>query len=231
MLGNPCKGIARNREEGCERFFSKSELNAIAEALSEYPPEAYAVQKRVGQTAADCVRLIMLTGCRPNEAMQATWAEFKTPGFWIKPSAHTKQRRIHRLPLSPPAIELIDRLRRDRTSTEFVFPGRIPSQPIGTLLHVWNFVRERAALAPDERGRAARVYDLRHSFASLGVTEKMSLSLIGRLLGHTQSRTTQRYAHVADDPLKEAAHKIGNAIAGTDRGGDNVVNIRGGGAS
>jgi integrase len=230
VLGNPCKGIARNREEGRERFFNKSELERIAEALSEYPPEAYASQKKPGKAAADCVRLIMLTGCRPNEAMQAEWPEFdKKAGFWIKPSHHTKQQKIHRLPLSPPAIQLIDRLRKDRSSIKWVFPGRESGQPVQTLLHVWNFVRERAQLEPDEKGRPARVYDLRHSFASLGVTERMSLPLIGRLLGHTQARTTQRYAHIADDPLKEAADKIGNAIAGAGKGGE-VVPIRGGAA-
>jgi integrase len=229
VLGNPCKGIARNREEGRERFFSKAELERIAEALSEYPPEAYASQKKPGKAAADCIRLIMFTGCRPNEAMQAEWPEFdKVPGFWIKPSAHTKQKKIHRLPLSPPAIQLIDRLRRDRTSTKFVFPGKVPGEPVRTLLHVWNFVRERAQLEPDEKGRPARVYDLRHTFASLGVTERMGLPLIGRLLGHTQSRTTQRYAHIADDPLKEAADRIGNAIAGTDKPAAEIVKIHGG---
>src|SRR5262249_28359972 len=52
--------------------------------------------------------------------------------------------------------------------------------------------------------------------------------LLLELLGHTQARTTQRYAHVADDPLKEAADRIGNAIAGTGKGGADVVKILGG---
>jgi integrase len=226
VLGNPCKGIRRNREESCERFFSKTELDRIADALSEYPPDAYAKQKATGRAAADCVRLIMLTGCRPNEAMQAQWPEFDQAGFWIKPSAHTKQRREHRLPLSPPAIELVERLRRRRDKKmAFVFPGNLPGEPISTLLHVWNFVRARAQLAPDHKGRPARVYDLRHSFASLGVTQKLGLPLIGKLLGHTQSRTTQRYAHAHDDALQEAADRIGNAIAGTEQA-DNVRKIR-----
>ena len=112
--GNPCKGIERNHEEGRERFFSQPELVAITDALAKYPG-----------VAADCVRLIMLTGCRPAEAMTAEWEEFdKEPGYWIKPSAHTKQRKVHRLPLSPPAIELIDRLRKKRKGT-WVFPGDI----------------------------------------------------------------------------------------------------------
>ena len=103
-LGNPCKGIERNHEEGRERFFSQKELAAISDALAEYQG-----------VAADCVRLIMLTGCRPSEAMQATWAEFDNePGYWIKPSAHVKQRKTHKLPLSPAAIELVERLRKKR---------------------------------------------------------------------------------------------------------------------
>jgi site-specific recombinase XerD len=60
----------------------------------------------------------------------------------------------------------------------------------------------------------ARIYDLRHSFASVGAGGGLSLQVIGRLLGHTQTRTTQRYAHLADDPLKDAVAKITATIAG-----------------
>ena len=64
-LGNPCKGIERNHEEAKERFFSQSELTAISDALAKYDG-----------VGADCVRLIMLTGARPAEAMKAQWEEF-----------------------------------------------------------------------------------------------------------------------------------------------------------
>jgi len=48
----------------------------------------------------------MLTGCRPGEAMAAAWEQFDAePGFWIKPSAQTKQRKIHKAPLGPAALE------------------------------------------------------------------------------------------------------------------------------
>jgi integrase len=211
--GNPCKGIERNREEPRERYFSKSELERIADALASYPG-----------VAADCVRLIMLTGCRPGEAMRATWEEFdKEPGSWIKPSAHTKQRKVHKLPLAPPALQLIDRLREKRTG-KVVFPGDIESQPLQTLFHVWSHVRKQAQLDKDEKGNEARIYDLRHTFASVAVGGGLNLPIIGKLLGHTQSRTTQRYAHIADDPLREAANKVGAAIAG---GGANAVPLVG----
>jgi integrase len=248
--GNPCKGVERNPEEGRERFFSSAEIAAVSDALQAY-----------GETpASNCLRLIMLTGCRPGEAMRATWAEFAETGFWDKPSAHTKQRKRHRVPLSPAAKELIERIKskRDR-GVEFVFPGSILGQP---LLHVrtcWENVIDMATMAlwrqssdpkvaaivsdlgenaTVETCRAqavrrnvampiglmdARAYDLRHTFASIGAGGGLSLQIIGRLLGHTQSRTTQRYAHLADDPLREAATKIGDVIAGAEKSGANVV--------
>lgn len=208
--GNPCKGIERNHEEGRERFFSQAELAAISDALNKYPG-----------VAADCVRLIMLTGCRPAEAMNAQWSEFdKEPGYWVKPSAHTKQRKVHRLPLSPPAIELVKRLRTKRES-EWLFPGDIAGEPLKALWHVWHFVRKETGLGQD-----ARVYDLRHTFASVGAGGGLGLPIIGKLLGHTQARTTQRYAHLADDPVREAAEKITAVIAGAGKPGADVVNLK-----
>ena len=126
---------AQSRGGAASGFSAKPELAAITDALAEYPG-----------VAADCVRLIMLTGCRPAEAMTAEWEEFdKEPGYWIKPSAHTKQRKVHRLPLSPPAIELIDRLRKKRKGT-WVFPGDIAGEPLKALWHVWHFVRKETGL-------------------------------------------------------------------------------------
>jgi integrase len=209
--GNPCKGIGHNHEEARERFFSSVELVAISDALAKY-----------NGPAADCVRLIMLTGCRPSEAATAQWEEFdREPGFWIKPSAHVKQRKVHKLPISPAAIELIERRRKTRKG-KWVFPGDKPGAPLRVLWHVWDFVRKEAGL-----DKAARLYDLRHTFASVGAGGGLSLPIIGRLLGHTQPRTTQRYAHLADDPLREAAEKITTVITGAGKPGAKVVPIKG----
>ena len=207
----PARASSATTRKAASGFSVKPELAAITDALAEYPG-----------VAADCVRLIMLTGCRPAEAMEAEWAEFdKEPGYWVKPSAHTKQRKVHRLPLSPPAIELLDRLRKKRKG-KWVFPGDIAGEPLKALWHVWHFVRRKTGLGQD-----ARVYDLRHTFASVGAGGGLGLPIIGKLLGHTQSRTTQRYAHLADDPLREAAEKITTVITGAGKPGAAVVNIKG----
>jgi integrase len=209
---NPCKGVKRNHEEGRERFFGEAELAAISDALNDYQGRA-----------ADCVRLVMLSGCRPSEARQAQWLEFDTePGFWVKPSAHTKQRKVHRLPLSPAAVELVERLRERRTDSALMFPGDRLAEPLATLTHVWNHVRQRAGLTKSDR-----LYDLRHTFASIGAGGGLSLPIIGRLLGHTVPRTTQRYAHLADDPLREAAERITSVIVGAGKLGAKVVPIKG----
>jgi integrase len=261
MQGNPCKGVTRNHEEGHERFFSPAELAALGDALADHQTPA-----------GDCLRFIMLTGCRPGEAIQATWDQFEAePGFWVKPSAHTKQRKVHRVPLAAAAAELIERIKAQREATprraqsNFVFPGQSHGEPLKQLRSTWEAVSETAsvalwrdgknpkvaALVADiERsiGRAptvsevvalarkanvkmpaaphdARIYDLRHTFASVGAGGGVSLQIIGRLLGHTQMRTTQRYAHLADDPLREAAAKITATIAGAGKDGARVVAI------
>ncbi len=207
-MGNPCRGVERNREEGRERFFSTAELARLSDALAAQPPSP----------AVNCLKLIMLTGCRPGEAMRATWAEFAEAGYWDKPSAHVKQRKRHRVPLSPAAIELISRLRNDRAGDSgFVFPSNRGGGPIRELWRVWKPVAAEAGI-PD-----GLVYTLRHSFASIGAGGGLSLQIIGRLLGHTLARTTERYAHLGDDPLREAAAKIGAAIAGGGKGDANVV--------
>lgn len=251
--GNPFRGVERNPEEGKERFFSSQELAAITDALDAYGTTS----------AANCLRLMMLTGCRPGEAMRATWEEFAETGIWDKPSAHTKQRKRHRVPLSPPATELIERLRKGKPEgARFVFPGQKPDSPLRQIRTAWEAVVDRASVAlwaqskdvkvaklvaelgelasvplcqAEAQRRSvvlpvaltdARAYDLRHTFASVGAGGGLSLQIIGKLLGHTQARTTQRYAHLADDPLREAASKIGGAIAGAGKTAANVEHLR-----
>jgi integrase len=139
--------------------------------------------------------------------MKAQWTEFDAqPGYWIKPASNTRQRREHRLPLNVQAVELIDQLRKTRKSKN-VF-GR-PGKPLAALHHVWSFVRRHTSIGN------ARLYDLRHSFASAGAAEKLTLPVIGKLLGHSSPKTTQRYVHLFDDLLRDATTKIGERIAGT----------------
>jgi integrase len=127
-------------------------------------------------------------------------------GIWVKPSAHTKQRREHRVPISAAAIDLLSRLKSTATGA-FVFPGR-NGGPLTDVKRTWQAVRGEAGL-PD-----VRLHDLRHTYASLLASAGQSLPIIGALLGHTQAQTTARYAHLLDDPLRAATEHVGSLLIG-----------------
>ena len=245
--GNPCQHVERNPETGRERFFSPVELVAIGDALAlSDSPEA------------DCLRLLMLTGARPGEAMGATWADFAEPGIWDKPGATTKQRKRHRVPLGAAAVELVERLRAARKPGGLYVFARSRSRPIADLRATWRRATDAATLAlwanaadsavvglvadlgagatvatikaeATRRGltlpaapAGTRPYDLRHSFASAGAAGGISLQIIGALLGHSSTKTTTRYAHLADDPLRAATARIGASITGASPPADNI---------
>jgi integrase len=197
---NPCKGIARYAEQPRERHLSPDELSRLADALAAYP----------SQSTADAVRLLLLTGCRRGEALAMTWTQVdREPGAWWKPAANTKSNREHRVPLSPGALAVIESLRRRRKSdSPFVFPGRSRTErPAADLKKCWQTVSAAAEIAD------CRMHDLRHSFASLLVNGGYSLPLIGALLGHTQTKTTARYSHLADKALREATERVDAQLA------------------
>jgi len=107
--------------------------------------------------------------------------------------------------LSKAAAELIATLPRE-AEAEYVFPGDRPGKPIVSLRKSWERVCKVAKID------ALRLHDLRHSYASIGAADGLSLPVIGALLGHSQPATTARYAHLAASPLHDAADAIGARI-------------------
>ena len=191
---NPAAGFIRNPENPRERFLDITEIARLSEVLNEHK----------NQRMADVIRLLMLTGARRGEVLNATWDQFDLDrAVWTKPAHMTKQRRLHRTPISGTAVQLLRTIRAGLTEDcPWVFPGYAKGKPIHEIKRFWDDVRERAELD------GVRVHDLRHTFASLLVSGGMSLPMIGRLLGHTQVQTTQRYAHLFDDPLRAGLDQI-----------------------
>ncbi len=150
----------------------------------------------------------MLTGARLGEVRTATFDQFNLElAIWTKQAAYTKQRRIHRIPISTEAVALV-RLRREAAPAgcPFLFPGDLEGQPVIELKHFWARMREVAHI-PD-----VRIHYLRHTFASLLVSGGASLEMIGKLLGHTQIGTTQRYAHLIESPLRAGVNAVGELL-------------------
>lgn len=195
-VDNPASGVRSNPEHKRTRYLSQQELARLSSALAEHAEEV----------SANAIRFLMLTGARRGEVLNARWDHFNLEaGVWVKPSAHTKQRREHRVPLSAPALVLLSDLKQ-KAEGPFVFPGKAPDQPLTDVKRTWVAVCRKANV------KDARLHDLRHSFASILVSRGASLPLIGALLGHTQVTTTARYAHLYDEPLREAVDQVGFAI-------------------
>jgi integrase len=189
---NPCKGIERYQEVKRQRYLTPAELQRLAAAL----------QRRKGDPAASAIAFLLLTGCRRGEALSARWADIDMErGTWVKPGATTKRRTEHRVPLSPAALQLLVEL---PGTGEFVFPGHKPNSALVEVKACWRSVCEAAEI------EGCRIHDLRHTHASILASSGLSLPIIGALLGHTQASTTHRYSHLFDDPLREAAGRVGD---------------------
>lgn len=208
---NPASGIKRNPSIRRDRYLSPLEISRVMEALSGHPD----------RTSADAITMLLLTGSRKGEVLGADWSQFDLEsGTWTKPPSSTKQRKLHRLPLSGPAIELLKRVKATQESdlqkdkavgvirkpVSQPFPPRRGILAVNSLRKTWQDVCREADIA------GCRIHDLRHTHASILVSAGLSLPIIGGLLGHSNPSTTARYAHLADDPLRVAAELAGAAI-------------------
>lgn len=196
---NPCRHIDKYKERKRERFLSEEELARLGEALTAAEetgtPSPYVIA---------AIRLLVLTGARLNEILTLKWAYFNVERQQLRlPDSKTGQKSIY---LNPPALEVLTSIPRIK-GNPYVICGHKEGAHLVNLQKPWRQLRKVADL--DD----IRIHDLRHSFASVAAGGGMSLPVIGALLGHSQSQTTQRYAHLSSDPLKEASEAVGKRIS------------------
>lgn len=196
MTTNPVAGVSKYTEQKRNRWLNDEEVQRLFAVLETYH----------NQNVANIVRLLILTGARYTEVVSATWDQFDLEkGTWTKPDLSTKQRKMHHIPISLQVIEILKAM-KVKAESHFLFPGKVPGQPIKEIKKAWHTIRKAAGF-PE-----VRIHDLRHTHASHLVSSGLSLSIVGKLLGHTQASTTQRYAHLADAPLRQAAEFFGNKV-------------------
>ena len=191
---NPATGFKKRVETARERFLSQDEIGRLAEALDAAED----------QRAAGIIRLCMLTGSRVGEVRQARFEQFNLElGIWSKPAATTKQRKIHRIPISAEVAAIVrQRQLLVPKGNPWLFPGDTAGQPVKEVRRFWIQIQKQVKLP------GVRIHDLRHTFASLLVSGGASLEMIGKLLGHSQMQTTQRYAHLMDSPLRAGVDAV-----------------------
>ncbi len=195
---NPVIGIQKYQEEKRDRWLDEGELQRLWTVLDKYPQHL----------TAYIFKFLLLTGARKGEAMQATWDQFNLEkGIWTKPSHLTKQKKTEHLPLSEQTLGILQEIKKLGGGSIYLFPGRVTGQPIKEIKTFWRTVIKAAKL------ENLRIHDLRHTHASYLVSSGLSLSIVGKLLGHTQASTTQRYAHLADAPLRQAAELFSSKVS------------------
>lgn len=198
---NPVHGVPKFKGKKHERFLTLSEIRTIGGILTSMEGEG------VNPKALSIIRLLALTGARRGEIVNLKRSEVDLDSRTLRlADSKTGQKNI---PLNRAAIEILSRIiAADQPKrSAFLFPAETGDGPYNGVPKVWRVVRDRIG------DPTLRLHDLRHSFASLAVSQGASLPMIGALLGHANSATTQRYAHLSDDPVRGATEMVGNAIS------------------
>ena len=192
---NPCWKVKRYKEEKRERYLTAEELARLGRVLRESDAEREAV---------NCIQLLLLTGCRLSEIQKLKWAYVDLDAGVLRlPDSKSGAKLVSIGQAAADVFKAIPRIERN----PYVITGQVKGQHLTDMQRPWRRLRKRAGL-PD-----VRIHDLRHSFASDALQLGEDLTMIGRLLGHTQVQTTARYAHLKTGPVRAAADKVANAIA------------------
>ena len=195
---NPVVGVKRFADKKGNRYLSQQELMALGEALRN------AESENENPSALAILKLLVFTGARKGEIETLKWSEVDFASGYLKlADSKTGQKAI---PLNAGALQVLGGQER-LFGSEHVFPAYRGGRYYQGTPKVWSRIRSSAKL--DD----VRLHDLRHSFASIAVSGGASLPIIGSLLGHAHSATTQRYAHLSDDPLRAVSDAVGNKIA------------------
>jgi integrase len=197
-IRNPTTGLKTAPDRRCQRFLTSEEAKSLRSALDHDQ----------NRTAAEAIRLLLLTGGRRNEILAARWenVDWENATLLVPRSKSGQARYII---LSRAAVNLL-KDRKKETPSEYIFASDATGRPSTSLHFPWTRIRKRAGLMD------LRLHDLRHSFASFLVNGGVSLYVVQKLLGHAHVGTTQRYAHLSDETLLQAvnvaAKGIGEAI-------------------
>lgn len=194
---NVALGVKLQPDGQSERYLTLEEASAIGNRIDAWEQAG----RRL--TGLRIVKLLILTGARTAEIEELKWSEIDFDRSFFR-FDETKSGRSNR-PISPEALRILRGL--PKRHPELVFPNKFGTGPYSGTQGVWRDLRNEAGLGD------VRKHDLRHSFASFGLSSGLSLPIIGALLGHLRPETTQRYAHLSDARALEAAKSVADLLA------------------
>ena len=191
---NLCTKTKRYRVQAKERFLTAEEmarLNALLTRDEFWCPHIVAI-----------VRLLMLTGCHFVEIVSLEWDWIKGKRILL-PDRKSGPRTVW---LSSAARAVIDVIPRYSDDCPFLFPTRPPVRYIDNIEFHWHRIRNEAGLP------RLRIHDLRHSWASTAAMNGVDMVTIAKLLGHALVESTERYVHLSDQSVSDAADRVSGRI-------------------
>jgi integrase len=191
---NPAKGIQAFKEEKRDRWVKPTELPALAKAINNE-------KNLYGKNA---LWLYLLLGVRRDELLRAKWEDVDWERKELR-IPETKAGRVHYVPLSNPALILLENLPKQK-GNPYVLPGNKPGHHLVNIEKIWRRVRKAAGVED------VRLHDLRRTLGSWLAQSGNSLHLIGRVLNHSSQSTTAIYARFAQDNVREALEAHGNKL-------------------
>lgn len=200
---NPTTGIPLFSENNNrERYLSTEEAGRLYAAI----------QNSDSKMLKYIVPMLIFTGARKREVMNARWEDIDiVRQVWR--IAVNKSGKPRYVPLSTGVLQLLAEVKLDREASdslikecEWLFPNPETGKPYVQIYYSWDTARKLAGLP------GFRMHDLRHTFASFLINAGRSLYEVQKILGHTQIKTTQRYSHLSQDTLVEAANAAVDAL-------------------
>lgn len=205
-------GVSRNPTQGIDLFPENNQRERYLKA-EEAQRLFKALEESAGERLKYIISMLLLTGARKTEVLQAKWADFDLEHrLWAIP--FNKSGKIRHVPLSDGAVQLLLSL-PPVPGSDYAFANPKTGNPYRHIFTAWDTARKKAGL-PD-----LRIHDLRHSFASALINSGRSLYEVQKILGHTQVKTTQRYSHLSQESLVAAANTASSVVPLAHRISDN----------
>jgi integrase len=193
---NPAEEVKAFQERKRERFMDGDELRAFFQSLAQESNE----------TIRDYILVSLLTGARRSNVQGMRWQEINWErGVWAIPAENAKGNEIINLPLSPNAMQVLEK-RKGARAGEWVFPGPGKTGHLVEPKTAWKRILQRAGLSD------LRLHDLRRTLGSWQAATGASLPIIGKSLGHKSLAATQIYARLNLDPVRASVNKATDAM-------------------
>lgn len=204
---NPCRGVRHFKEEKRVRYLTAAELKRLGKVLQAEEDRRAKQDKedpaKWSRSASLLVSLLLYTGLRPGEVLAMRWEDIdREKGLLRLPDAKTGARTVA---LSAVALKVLT----DWPGIEgnpWVIPGKRIGSHLANPGKPWSLIRKAAGLED------VHLHDLRHTYASWAASGGVSLYLVASMLGHAQASTTERYAHLKQDPVRAASDRTASDI-------------------